>query len=245
MPTQKTDTEERLRFRSTLAAIAGAIVDHRLLLHVALVLVAIGALRTWGPDEVRDGIDAVLKSAPIRQVSRGMSGAWGLVVDGLQAVDRATRRAGLIPRVEDMPAASITPSLRTHDSAAAPAANSPPAPAFSQRPPVNDPLQAVRIAASPSGPPPNLSGIADDADTDPPDAVLWSLEKDGDTMRAEMHDRGAPGVDLQLFRNGQLWRGERWADRAVARTEAQAKRVDFEKRGWTRKLPPSRPDLAK
>ena len=244
MPKQKTDAEERLRFRSTLAAIAGAIVDHRLLLHVALVLVVIAALRTWGPDEVRDGIDAVIKSPPVRQVSRAMSGVWGVVVDGLQAVDRATRRAGLTPKVEDLPAASITPALRTHDSAVTPAANSPPAP-VSPPPPANDPLQAVRIAASPSRPPPNLSGTADNPDADPPDAILWSLEKDGDTMRAEMHDGGAPGVDLQLFRNGQLWRGERWADRAAARTEAQAKRVDLEKRGWTRKLTPSRPDLVK
>jgi hypothetical protein len=230
MPKRQDDAEEQLRFRSMLAAIGSGIVDHRLLLQLGLVLVTSVALLTWGPDRVRDGLNTVIGWAPIRQVSRATSAIWGVVVDGLQAVDRAAVRAGVTPVVEDGAALSNKPALTTHDSAAAGAANSPLATTSPQRPGVNDPLQAVRTSGSPA----NLGGAAaDNPDADPPDAVLWTLEKDGETIRAEIHDRGRPGVDLLLFRNGILWRSERWADRAASRTEAHSKRADFEKLGWT------------
>jgi hypothetical protein len=71
---------------------------------------------------------------------------------------------------------------------------------------------------------------------DPRDSVLWSLEKDGETIRAVVQERGSAGVDLLMFRNGRLWRSERWADRESATNAAQARRTNFEKQGWTPRL---------
>ena len=74
------------------------------------------------------------------------------------------------------------------------------------------------------------------ANEESPDGVLWSLEKDGEIIRAVVQDRGSAGVDLQLFRNGRLWRSERWADREAARNGAQTQRANLEKQGWTPRL---------
>jgi hypothetical protein len=232
MPKREKDDVERMRFRSMLATFGSVIVDHRLLLQLGLVLVASVAFLSWGPDGVRDGLNTVIGSAPVRQVSRASSAIWDVILDALRRADRPAVRAAVTPVVEDGAALSKEPALTTSNSAPAGAANSPRAMTGPPRPGVNDPLQAVRTSGSPA----NVGGAAADTrDADPPDAILWTLQKDGETLRAEMHDRGKPGVDLLLFRNGKLWRSERWADRAASRTEAQAKRASFEKLGWALK----------
>jgi hypothetical protein len=235
MPKRRDDAPEKLRFRSMLATLGSGIVDHRLFLQLAVVMIASVALLTWGPDGVRDSVTTFTQWAPVRQVSRVSSAIWGVVLDALRAADREPLREGAATVVENGSAASKKPLVTTPEIAAPGSANSNPAPAMTsgQSPGGSDPLQAVRTTGSSirlreptssKGPPP-----------DPPDAILWTLEKDGEIIRAEMHDRGKPGVDLQLFRNGKLWRSERWADRASSKTEAQVKRAGFEKIGWTKR----------
>jgi hypothetical protein len=230
MPKRRDDDAEKMRLRSTLATLGSVIVDHRLLLQLGLVLVASAALLSWGPDSVRDGLNSIIGSAPVRQLSRVSSAIGDAILNALRNADRAAERAGVTPVVDDGPAISTSPASKTNNRPAAGAANSPRA--SGQRPGMNDPLQAVRTSGSAAM---FAGAAADSRDADPSDAILWTLQKDGDTMRAEMHDRGKPGVDLLLFRNGILWRSERWADRAAARTEAQVKRVSFEKLGWALK----------
>jgi hypothetical protein len=230
-PKRRDDAPEQLRFRSMLATIGSGLVDHRLLLQLVLVLVASVSFLTWGPDGVRDGLTSFTQWGPVREVSRATSAVWGVVLDGLRAVDRATVRAGVTPVADSSAALAKKPALALPGGApAAGAASSPVTPMPQQPPRINDTLQAVRTTGSAL----DLGGTAAETpDPDPPDAILWTLEKDREIIRAEMHDRGKPGVDLQLFRNGQLWRSERWADRAASRNEAQTKRADFEKQGWT------------
>jgi hypothetical protein len=232
MPKRRDDDAEKLRFRSTLATFGSVIVDHRLWLQLGLVLVASVALLSWGPDGVRDGLNIVIGSPPVRQVSRVSSAIWDVVLDALRRADRAAEQTGATPVLDDGAAFSKKPALTTFNSPAAGAAHSPHAVTGPQQPGVNDPLQAVRTSGSSA----NSGGAAaDNRDADPPDAILWTLQKDGETIRAEMHDRGKPGVDLLLFRNGRLWRSERWADRTASRTEAKVKRASFEKLGWAPK----------
>jgi len=232
MPKRRDDDAEKLRFQSTLATLGSVIVDHRLLLQLGLVLVASVALLSWGPDGVRDGLNTVIGSAPVRQISRASSAIWEVVLDALRGADRAAVRAGVTPMVDEGAAFSTKPAVTPYNSVAEGATNSPRAVTGPQGAGVSDPLQAVRTSGSPD----NFGGAAaDNRDADPPDAIVWTLEKDGEIMRAEIHDRGKPGVDLLLFRHGILWRSERWADRAAARTESQVKRASFEKLGWARK----------
>jgi len=224
MPKRKGDPEERTRFRSILPTVAAEIVDHRLVIQLGLVLVAAGFLATWGPDGIRNGLITVLASRPVQQVHRLTSVAWNTIVDGLRRIDPGAPGAAVTSVADDTAALSKnvpTPSVVRSADASAVAATE-------RRPGSSDPT-----AVSPTSGVPALAGPeADKPDADPADAVLWLMEKGSETIRAEMHDRGKPGVDLLLFRNGQLWRRERWAERTAARNEARAKRAEFEKSGW-------------
>jgi hypothetical protein len=226
MPKRKGDPDERTRFRSILPTVAAEIVDHRLLIQLGLVLAATVSLATWGPDGVRNGLITVMASPPVRQVQRLTHVVWSAVVDGLQAVDPITPRATVTAIADDTAAlskeATSTPEVVRGTNAPSVAASQRPA-ATSEPSQVVPPSEALTLAGA----------AAEKPDEDPADAILWLLEKDAETIRAEMHDRGKPGVDLLLFRNGQLWRRERWAERTAARNEARKKRVEFEKNGWT------------
>src|SRR5689334_22253095 len=107
MRERKPDLEERLTFRSTLASIVVAVVDHRLLFQVAVAVFAVFALRTWGPEEISRGIDYVAGSESVRQVGRGLAEVWHLTIGGLQAVDRTAGRAGVAPVSEASVPSSI------------------------------------------------------------------------------------------------------------------------------------------
>jgi len=224
MPKRKGDPEERTRFRSILPTVAAEIVDHRLLIQLGLVLVAAVSLATWGPDGIRNGLITILGSRPVQQVHRLSSVAWNTIVDGLRRIDPGAPGAAVTSVADDTAALSKNaPTPGVVRSADAPAV------AASER----GPASSDPISVSPTSGAPALAGsAADKPDDDPADAVLWLMEKGNETLRAEMHDRGRPGVDLLLFRNGQLWRRERWAERTAARNEARAKRAEFEKTGW-------------
>lgn len=226
MPKRKGDPEERTRFRSIVPTVAAEIVDHRLVIQLGLVLVATVSLATWGPDGIRSGLITILASPPVRQVQRLTHVVWNAIVDGLQVVDP------VMPPVATTAVADDTAALSKNapPTPAAVLSTEAPAVAASQRrPAASEPSPVIPT----SGAPALAITAADKPDADPADAVLWLLEKHGETIRAEIHDRGKPGVDLLLFRNGQLWRKERWAERIAARNEARAKRAEFEKSGWT------------
>jgi hypothetical protein len=223
MPKRKGDPEERTRFRSILPTVAAEIVDHRLVIQLGLVLLAAVSLAAWGPDGIRSGLITVLASRPVQQVHRLSSAAWNTIVDGLRRIDPGAPGAAVTSVADDTAALSKNaPRPGVARSADAPAV------AASERRPASSGTTSV----SPTSGAPALAGPADKPDADPADAVLWLMEKGSETIRAEMHDRGKPGVDLLLFRNGQLWRRERWSERTAARNEARAKRAELEKSGW-------------
>jgi hypothetical protein len=233
MPKRKADREERLPGRSILEATADAFVDHRLLLQVALVAVVAVALGAWGPDQVRDGLRVVIESAPVRQVARVISVVAGVAVGGLQRMGQAAPPPpAAAPSTDTGAAVSRYPAAQNNSAAPGASAASPLPQTDPLKPPLRD--EAANKVSSSSATPGNSRGAgAGQPQSDLDDGVLWSLEKDGETIRAVLKDRGAPGVDLQLFRSGRLWRAERWADVDAARTGAQAKRAELEKSGWT------------
>jgi hypothetical protein len=63
--------------------------------------------------------------------------------------------------------------------------------------------------------------------------AVWTLTKDGGTLRWELRDRGDLGCQSQLLRDGQISSGRLFPDRAVALAEAERARAFFEARGWT------------
>jgi len=241
MRERKPDLEERLTFRSTLASIIVAVVDHRLLFQVAVALLAVFALRAWGPEEISRGIDYVAGSESVRQVGRGIAEVWHLTIGGLQAVDRTAERAGVAP-ISD---ASVPSSIQLPASIGSAGTRGEPFnPGVrlpSSRPDAAPGSPRVAVSSSESSSAGRVDAVPVSNDTSA--TVLWIVVKDQETIRAEVHDTGADGVDLLLFRDGQVWRRERWADAARARAEAELKRADLEKLGWMRKLPETRPAL--
>ena len=226
MPKRKPKAESPPRFLPLLEAAAGALVDHRLLLQVALVLIVALAITTWGPDEVRHGVNVVIESAPVQLMARAVFKATGIAV-GLSTAPQAT---GAMPPSGDA-AGSVrgTPAPR---GGVVPAAGAAPPQGAPQGPAIKQPLPRGGISDAPK----DGSRRTGAANEESPDGVLWSLEKDGEIIRAVVQDRGSAGVDLQLFRNGRLWRSERWADREAARNGAQTQRANLEKQGWTPRL---------
>jgi hypothetical protein len=237
MPEQKPDVVEQFTVRSMVAVIADVVVDHRLFLHAAVILFAVFALRNWGPDDLSRGIDyvATAGTAPVRVAGRIVGGALGLATNAAESVDHATQSTGVVPPGDSknlpaltLPAVGPTP----HSTAVNPPAVStltPPQSAVKKQldlPRTAAPIFDRQAADDSEGEATATSGGAD--------TVLWVLLKDAETLRAEVHDRGTAGVDLVIFKNGKLWRRERWADRASARTEASLKRADLEKLGWSR-----------
>lgn len=230
MPEPKQEVEERLTVRSTLAAIAVAVVDHRVLFQVAVVGFSIFALRTWGPEDINRGIDYVAASAPVRGVARVVGEVWAFTTGGLQAVDRVTHRAGIAPSIDPSAPSIQVPSVVGTPAAPVPkpGPGSPRPAATSSSPP---PIAPTGVATTPL---PLSSDAGGSTAALSGDSLLWSVAKDRDTIRAEVHAQGGAGADLVLFRNGKVWRRERWADAATARAEAERKRVELEKLGWVR-----------
>jgi hypothetical protein len=231
MPKRKRDVEDPLKVRSMFASAVAAFVDHRVLFQMAVVCLVVAAVRTFGPDEVARGIDYVVTSVPARLAGRALTDVRELAIGGLKKIDESTRRDEALPI--DIPAAE--PPIHHAPSAAGAAAGigtrvdtNP-----QQGRPVDEKI--ARMGRSPADAPVARTGAVGATGTaDAPETVVWSLVKDEETVQVELHDQRVGGVDLLVFRNGRLWRRERWADRAAARAEADRKRADFEKSGWRR-----------
>ncbi len=235
MAERTSDNGERLTVRSTLAAFAVALVDHRVLFQLAVVCLALFALRTWGPEDISRGIDYVAGAGagPVRIAGRVVTGMWRIAVDGLEGADRAVRRTGIVPdRIPDSPGSTLGERVR----AAAPPIDGAPPPRVV--PSAKSPgSQSTSHVALPRIDTKTVEEAVADAagtsgSTSSPDGIVWTLVKDQEIIRAELRDEGKAGADLLLFRNGRLWRRERWADRAAARVGADEKRADLERNGW-------------
>ena len=49
---------------------------------------------------------------------------------------------------------------------------------------------------------------------------LWAVQKEGRQLACELRDDGAFGVDVQVYRDGELLYGHRWPTRALALEKA-------------------------
>jgi hypothetical protein len=54
---------------------------------------------------------------------------------------------------------------------------------------------------------------------------LWTVQKAGRTLACELRDDGAWGVEVQFYREGKFLYGRRWASRALAFKEANARKA--------------------
>src|ERR1700693_3315977 len=54
---------------------------------------------------------------------------------------------------------------------------------------------------------------------------LWTIEKNGHQLACELRDDGAAGVEVLMSRDGELLYGRRWATRALALAEADARKA--------------------
>ena len=241
MPRRKTDADNPPRFLSILAAAAGPLVAHRFLLRLSLVLMVGVVLMTREPDEVREGLNTIIESAPVQLVARALFNVSGITFGALPTAPRRAPQAVSTPMVRDGAGGSST---ATPSSTPGPLSQTAPqdpgvktlVPAGRvehQRPQVLGGRGDGQIRGSRGRPNASSNRISVG---DPRDSLLWSLEKDGETVRAIVQERGSAGVDLLMFRNGRLWRSERWADRESATNAAQARRTNFEKQGWTPRL---------
>ena len=239
MPKPTTDADNPPRFLSILAAAAGALVAHRFLLKLTLVLMLGVVLMTREPDEVRDGLNTIIESAPVQLVARALFNVSGMTFGALPMAPRLAPQAVSSPMVRDGAGGSST---ATPSSTRGP---------LSQTAPQNPAIRMLVPAGRVEHQRPQVPGGRGDGQIhgslgspnasiisagDPRDSVLWSLEKNGETIRTIVQERGSAGFDLLMFRNGRLWRRERWADRESAMNAAQARRTDFEKQGWTPRL---------
>lgn len=244
MPKPKRDVEERPTVRSMLTSAAAALVDHRVLFQLAVVCLVVLVLRVFGPDEIGRGLDYVVTSVPAQFVGRALIGARGLAIGGLQKVNDAT---GAIDgaSVDTLSAAGSSQPALVADRATSGSGTR------ADRPQPVRSIDGTPDNARGIRPPPEgfaASGIPVGATgtSDAPETVAWWLVKDEETLRAELHGQRSGAVDLVVFKNGRLWRHERWADRAAARAEADRKRADLEKSGWRRSDccgPPGVPDF--
>jgi hypothetical protein len=59
------------------------------------------------------------------------------------------------------------------------------------------------------------------------------MTKNGNRVDAELREHGQWGWECQFFYNGDFAYGRRWTTRADALAEAEAKRQELERAGWT------------
>jgi hypothetical protein len=60
---------------------------------------------------------------------------------------------------------------------------------------------------------------------------LWVIQKAGRQLACELRDDGEWGVEVQVYRDGELLYGRRWATRALALAEADARKAQYLKDG--------------
>jgi hypothetical protein len=60
---------------------------------------------------------------------------------------------------------------------------------------------------------------------------LWIIQKAGRQLACELRDDGAAGVEVQVYREGELLYGRRWATRALALEEANERKAQYLREG--------------
>ena len=60
---------------------------------------------------------------------------------------------------------------------------------------------------------------------------LWAIRKDGRQLDCELRDHGAWGVEMQIYRDVTFRYGHRWATRAEALVEADARKAQYLREG--------------
>ena len=60
---------------------------------------------------------------------------------------------------------------------------------------------------------------------------LWTVEKNGRRLACELRDDGAAGVEVQVYRDRELLYGRRWANRSLAREEADERKAQYLREG--------------
>jgi hypothetical protein len=60
---------------------------------------------------------------------------------------------------------------------------------------------------------------------------LWTVQKAGRHLTCELRDDGEFGVEVQVYRDGELLYGRRWATRALALEEADARKAQYLREG--------------
>jgi hypothetical protein len=60
---------------------------------------------------------------------------------------------------------------------------------------------------------------------------LWTIQKAGRQLACELRDDGAAGVEVQVYREGELLYGRRWATRALALEEANERKAQYLREG--------------
>jgi hypothetical protein len=56
---------------------------------------------------------------------------------------------------------------------------------------------------------------------------LWTVQKDGRQLACELRDDGEAGVEVQVYRNGELLYGRRFANRAQALQNADVWKAQY------------------
>lgn len=65
-----------------------------------------------------------------------------------------------------------------------------------------------------------------------PSERVWSMEKSGRRMDAELRYHGEHGVEIQFFYKAEFYQSRRWNTKAEALAEAEEKRRELEREGW-------------
>jgi hypothetical protein len=66
-----------------------------------------------------------------------------------------------------------------------------------------------------------------------PGERVFSMEKNGKRVDAELRSHGEVGCEIQFFVGGELAYGRMWPTREGALAEADAKRRELAAKGWT------------
>jgi hypothetical protein len=62
--------------------------------------------------------------------------------------------------------------------------------------------------------------------------LVWSLRKNGRTLRCELRDHGPDGCEAQLLRDGEFYAGRRFDRREMALHYVHRRRSELERDGW-------------
>lgn len=66
-----------------------------------------------------------------------------------------------------------------------------------------------------------------------PGTLLWTVTREGRTLRCELRDRGELGAELQILEHGLLMQGQLYPSAALAIEIAEKKLAAAKSAGWT------------